>query len=37
MQCQKCAKENAYLIKTKGYGYGYIGNNLDCQRHTKVN
>ena len=33
LHCHKCEKENAESIKNKGYGYGYMGNNLQCQRH----
>jgi hypothetical protein len=39
MECSKCLEENAYSLKTKGYGYGYIGKNLFCERHNtnKIN
>lgn len=33
MDCSKCLEENKRSIETKGYGYGYIGKNNDCQRH----
>ena len=35
MECQECVKENAYSIKHRGYGYGYIGKYLNCSRHNK--
>lgn len=33
MRCPKCLTENDELIKTKGYGYGYIGYYGNCNRH----
>lgn len=34
MECIKCLEENKFLIKTQGYGFGYIGKQSDCIRHT---
>ena len=33
MECQQCFAENTKSIVEKGYGYGYIGTNLHCERH----
>lgn len=33
MDCQQCLEENKRSIAEKGYGYGYIGKNLNCKRH----
>lgn len=35
MDCLKCLEENKISIQTKGYGYSYIGTELDCHRHKK--
>jgi hypothetical protein len=32
-RCKKCLDENYLSIKTKGYGYGYIGPIINCERH----
>lgn len=37
MECSKCLEENKRTIETKGYGYGYIGKQYDCERHNKKN
>jgi len=34
MDCKKCLEENKISIETKGYGYGYIGKEHNCHRHT---
>jgi len=36
MDCRKCLEENRSLIENNGYGYGYIGVENNCQRHTKI-
>ena len=33
LPCPQCLEENNRSIKEKGYGYGYLGNNLQCHRH----
>lgn len=35
MDCLKCLEENKMSIETKGYGYSYIGTELNCHRHHK--
>lgn len=35
MECQRCLEENKISIAEKGYGYGYIGETLNCVRHNK--
>jgi len=34
MECSKCLEENKKSLETKGYGYGYIGKEYNCERHT---
>lgn len=34
MDCSKCLEENKRSMEANGYGYGYIGKEYDCQRHT---
>ena len=36
MDCQQCLEENKRCITEKGYGYGYIGKHLNCERHKKT-
>lgn len=36
MDCQQCLEENKRCITEKGYGYGYIGKHLNCERHKKL-
>ena len=36
MECQQCLEENKRSIAEKGYGYGYIGKHLNCERHKKT-
>ena len=35
MECQQCLEENKRSIAEKGYGYGYIGERNNCERHNK--
>ena len=35
MECQQCLEENKRSIAEKGYGYGYIGSQNNCERHNK--
>jgi hypothetical protein len=34
MDCARCLEENQKSIEINGYGYGYIGNEHNCQRHS---
>lgn len=34
--CQKCMAENSQSIREKGYGYGYIGKQYNCERHNNT-
>lgn len=36
LPCPQCLEENNRSIKERGYGYGYMGNNLQCQRHKST-
>lgn len=33
LPCPKCTEENKRSFKELGYGYSYVGNNLECHRH----
>ena len=37
MECKQCLEENKSSIAKKGYGYGYIGTQFNCERHNKQN
>ena len=37
MECRKCLQENDFLLKEKGHGYGYIGQEYNCKRHNNDN
>ena len=37
MECQQCLEDNKRNIAEKGYGYGYIGKENNCERHQKTN
>lgn len=34
-KCQECIKENRWSIENRGYGYGYLGNMGNCERHDR--
>lgn len=37
MDCSKCLEENHKSIEINGYGYGYIGKEYNCQKHSNKN
>lgn len=33
LPCSKCLEENNQSMREKGYGFSFMGTNLQCHRH----